>query len=135
MCPGTAASPVPSGRWRVGKAAAGDAAAANATAQGTSRNNEGGACLPEQRSGAAQGRVRDVAVRQKLPEASQESYLDLLVQSRGRGAVQAWQTRRVVIFSFSCTSVLCNLGKRKVLGGEGGGVCSQVSNSYISNAD
>lgn len=60
MCPWTAACPAPSGGWRVGKAAEGDAAAANATAKGISRNNEGSACLPDQRSGVAQSRVRDV---------------------------------------------------------------------------
>lgn len=57
------------------------------------------------------------SVMQKLPELSQELYFDLLVHYWGWGAVQAWQIRRVVIFSFSYTSVLCNLGKRKVLKG------------------
>lgn len=95
------------------------------------RNSKASARLPERRGNLTQRRRDPASVIWKLPELSQEPRFCLLVHCWGRGAVRAWQSRRLVIFSFSYTSVLCNLGKSKVLKG----VCSWVSNSYISNVD
>lgn len=99
----------------------GDAAAAGAVAEGIGRNSKASTRLPERRRNLTQRRLRDLAsVIRKLPELSQEPWFCLLARCWGRGAVRAWQSRRLVIFSFSYTSVLCNLGKSKVLKG----VCS-----------